>query len=284
MTNGSDSLYVSRRSDLEILLDVAYLLAEESRPLSATYLTSKEKVGVKIQKLYDILEKCEDKGLAKHFDVGRTRKKYELTQHGKELIYTWLGYVDKFNLKGLLKSWNKDFGSLSEKQNSRLQEIMKTPWKKPNYKKCDKRKKSEERAQIMQYRDFLSYLKKYYPDETYQWDIIQNVNINSKTFKKLKEFALVDERKHIERKYTAGYAARKWKYSIVKKGEFEVFQPKGYDIRVEKRKEKRKKGIKWRGNADELIKLTEDGYRCVNTFDKIMMGFKLTDLVYSYRK
>jgi len=282
MIKSSKSLYRTKRSDLEILFDVGYVLAKESRPLSMGYLSNKRRIGAHTDKLKEILDKCEKKDLVKQCEKVGVIQRYELTQRGKELIYTWLDYTDKFNLKDLLKS--KYHKPLPEKENSRLKEIMKKSWKPPHYAKSNC---SDKRSQIMLYRDFLSYIKSYYPGQTYQWSIIaeNGININSKYFEKLRENAL--ERKHIRRKHTLGYIRRKWKHRVAKKGRvevdgFEVFQPKYFNINVKRRNNKQL--INWRSNIDELISLTKTGYRCVNTFDKIMMEYGLTDLVYTYKK
>lgn len=269
MTNCSESLYVNPRSNLETFIDILYVLAEESKPLKPINL--REKTNTNDVKLKKLLELGEKKGLISSYElevvcVYKTgkRKKYELTSRGKELIYTWLDYVDRFSLKVLLKNRNLD--SLPEKENSRLEEIMKKPWKEPNYRKSEKRR--GKRSPIILYRDFLNHIKSYYPDNTYQADIIKSVNINSEKFENFRKIAI--ERKHIERINLEG--TTKWRNFLVKKES--ARKKKILPIKIPL-------NLHW--NIDELIHLTENGYRCVNTFDKIMMEYELTDLVYSYK-
>jgi hypothetical protein len=266
MINASES--ICKRSDLEMLFDIAYVLVKESRPVVPRYLT--KKTGLNHPKLLEILEK--EKDFITSYGSGNKRfKKYELSQLGKELIYTWVDYIYTFNLRDLLNS--KLLSPLSDEGNSRLKNIMGKTWRKPNYVKSNL---SNRRTMILLYRDFLSYIKSYYPRETYQLSIIRGINIESKTFRKIKEIAV--KKNHVKLRYAPAYRLRRWEHFVLNRGGFKIFPIKSY----QQMKIKRKELMSWHGNTSELISLTEEGYNCVNTFDKIMMEYGLTDWVCSH--
>jgi len=271
MTNGSESLFDGlKRSNLETLFDVVYVLAKEYEPLRITQLLYK--TNLNLSKLKEFLKIGEKKGFVYDYEVGRI-KKYELTPHGKEFIYTWLDFVDRFDAKDLLRSMYVE--SLPEKENSKLEEIMKKTWKKPNYKKSSQ---EHQRTPIIVYRDFLFYLKLPKPKVKYQENIREKVNINNTNYKVIIERAL--KKNHIEIKFSPGYGIRKWEHSVAKKGDLEVFQIKPMKIRHEKARMKRISPY-IPGQVDKLISITDSGSEFVKTFDKIMMEYNLTDLVYT---
>ena len=127
----------------------------------------------------------------------------------------------------------------------------------------------------MIYRDFLMYLKLCYPECTYQAKILYKINTNAVYYRKLIDFALKMKNKHIEIKDLK----RSKKPFIIKEGEFEIF-PTTTPRKDEGRRFLKESSI--RGPVNELISLAVFGRMCVNTFDKIMSEFELTDLVYSY--
>ena len=274
MPNGSGSPYTSRKSDLERFLDVLYVLTKESEPICQGNLCDKKKAGIQYTIVSKILKKCEEKGFVKHYKVG-TRKKYELLERGKELIHTWLDYVHTFNLKKLLKS--KYVEPLPEMESySRLKKIIRRPLDlEAKYVKSSRLKP---RSTIMLYRDFLAYLKSYYPEYTYQEKIRPGININGTKFKVFKNFAIKRKKKHIEIEITG---VSKWKPFVIKRGEFEISPTMHIEILNNKTKSRK---LAERREPNELIRITKDGIRCLKTFDKIMMEFELTDLVHTYLK
>jgi predicted transcriptional regulator len=281
MTNGSESLYVGRRSDLEILFDVVYVVTRESEPLGITYLINE--VGTNPDKTKEILDICEKKGLVNSYEIGK-RTKYESTPHGKESICTWLDFVYAFNVKPLLKSMYVE--PLPDMiLYSRLKEIMKKSWRKPNYVKSSN---SKQRTPIMTYRDFLAYVnshyKKYsksksvYAKYSHKTRIMEKINVNNYIFDSLKKFAHKAEVNHIEIK---SRVITKWISLLLKTGEFEIRGLKPHNLRFDMMK--RKKGPFFiRGNTKELICINSEGSDCVETLDNIIMEYKLTNLFYSY--
>jgi predicted transcriptional regulator len=273
MSKNPENLYLSsQRSQLETVIDLVYFLVKEDRPLGITKLMYK--TNLNHEKTKEFLEICEKKGFAYHYKIGK-RERYEFTDHGKEFIYTWSDYVNRFGLKKILKS--SYFESLKEDEKSRLKEIMKYPLSKiPRYKKSgNKEAGKNKRTLIMIYRDFLMHLKSHQqsrkpPKYSYQADILYNVNINSEIFKILRDLAF--ENKHIE--IRDNKTSVKWISRIIKKGQFETF-PKTNRIR--------KNPLKVGRLPDELIFITPEGISCLSAFDQIMMFYNLTELVYTFK-
>jgi len=258
MSNASESLYTgSKRSDLEILFDTLYSFIGHKIVLQNHLM---EKTGANHAKLKKILEKCESEGFIKSYKL-RKRKEYELLEHGKELIYTWLDYVHAFDLKKLAK--NRYLEPLPEKGScSRLKEIIRKPSVlRPEYVKCSFSKK---RSPIMLYRDFLGYLNSLYPEYICQEKIRPAIDTTNINFKVLRDFAKERERSHIQIRKIRGIV--KWQLRLMRNKELK-------DLKISR----------WR-KPDQLIRLTDDGIRCLKTFDKIMEEFHLTDFVYTYLK
>ena len=243
--------------------------------LSSKYLI--KKTNLSRRKLNDeILKTLEERGFVKQYE-NRGVKQYGLTSRGNELIYTWLDYLYTFDLRDL-STRQLDFDQLSEKGNSRLQQIIdKKGWHEPYYKGYNIHKRTNK---IRIYRDFLMHLKNYlirqsmykashpkpfhrsYKDwenkiekeshflkYSYIMKVVAKLNINFETLHNLKKLALKNE--HIE-----------------------IRKPTKSDLRNTK-----KHPVFLYGPIKELISITPMGVKCANTFDNIMMEYGLTDLV-----
>ena len=256
MSNGSISLYgCTERSDLEILMDVIYVLVEKSKPLGTGQLTNK--TGANFYKLDKILGICEKKGFVNHFKLGK-REKYEFTPHGKELVYTWLDYVNTFGLKQIINSRYKE--PLPEKENSILKEIMKKKLVlSPKYVRASG---NYQRTPIMKYIDLLRYLKSLGYNYTNRTKIHEKINVNYNEIPEL--LALAFENDHIEIMNTKNMKPTdRWTISTMKKG----------------RRSKEPKAFIW--FKDQLIRIKSEGIQCSENLDKIMSLYGINNLMYT---